>query len=73
MRLADDDVFDCGEETPQEGVHCDLGLQGAIAPLSSALGLLPLHTPDPALAATIKQVRRGLASGALTCTGRSYR
>lgn len=39
-------------------------VQGAIAPLSSALGLLPLRAPDPALGQTIEQVRQGLANGA---------
>jgi hypothetical protein len=38
-------------------------LQGAIAPLSSALGLLPFAEPDAALAQTVEQVRQGLASG----------
>lgn len=38
-------------------------LQGAIAPLSSALGLLPMGTPDPALAGTVSQVRHDLATG----------
>lgn len=37
--------------------------QGAIAPLSSALGLLPMGGRDPALAETITQVRGGLARG----------
>ena len=35
-------------------------LQGAIAPLTSALGLLPVGAPDPSLAPTVRQVRRGL-------------
>jgi hypothetical protein len=39
-------------------------LQGAVAPLSSALGLLPMGRPSPQLAAAITQVRDGLASGA---------
>ncbi len=39
-------------------------VQGAIAPLSSALGLLPMGRPDPALAGTITQVRDGLAGEA---------
>lgn len=38
-------------------------IQGTIAPLSSALGLMPLRRPDPALADTLTQVRHGLASG----------
>lgn len=38
-------------------------IQGALAPLSSALGLMPLGDPDPPLAATVRQVRRGLATG----------
>lgn len=38
-------------------------IQGAVAPLSSALGLLPIGRPDPALAETITQVRHGLRSG----------
>jgi len=38
-------------------------IQGAIAPLSSALGLMSLGNPDPALAAASGQVRRGLAAG----------
>ena len=39
-------------------------IQGAIAPFSSALGLLPVGKPDHALAETITQVRHSLASGA---------
>jgi hypothetical protein len=39
-------------------------VQQAVAPLSSALGLLPIGTPDPVLAETITQVRRDLRSGA---------
>ncbi len=39
-------------------------VQGAFAPLSSALGLIPVGTPDPALAPAVGQVRRGLADGA---------
>jgi len=39
-------------------------VQQAVAPLSSALGLLPIDRPDPVLAGTINQVRRGLRSGA---------
>lgn len=35
-------------------------LQGALAPLSSALGLLPLGTADPHLAPTLDQIRAGL-------------
>ncbi len=38
-------------------------IQGAVAPLSSALGLLPIDRPDPVLAETIAQVRHGLRSG----------
>jgi len=38
-------------------------IQGAIAPLSSALGLMPLGGPDPALASTVGQVRHALATG----------
>lgn len=38
-------------------------LQGAVAPLSSALGLLPLGTPDPALARTTDEIRQALAAG----------
>ena len=38
-------------------------LQGAIAPLSSALGLLPLGAPDPALAQTTDEIRQALAAG----------
>jgi hypothetical protein len=39
-------------------------VQQAVAPLSSALGLLPIGRPDPVLAETITQVRHGLRSGA---------
>jgi len=38
-------------------------IQGAVAPLSSALGLMPLSNPDPALAGTLVQVRDALATG----------
>jgi type II secretory pathway component PulF len=38
-------------------------LQGAVAPLSSALGLLPLGAPDPALARTTEEIRQALAGG----------
>ncbi len=38
-------------------------LQGAVAPLSSALGLLPLDTSDPAMAGTIDEIRESLAAG----------
>jgi hypothetical protein len=38
-------------------------IQGGIAPLSSALGLMPLRNPDPALAQTVSQVRHALATG----------
>lgn len=37
-------------------------IQGSIAPLSSALGLLPIGAPDPALAETLAQVRHGVAA-----------
>ena len=37
-------------------------LQGAVAPLSSALGLLPMRTPDPALAETLAQVRHDVVA-----------
>ncbi len=39
-------------------------IQGVVAPFSSALGLLPVGKPGHALAGTITQVRRSLASGA---------
>ncbi len=38
--------------------------QGAIAPLSSALGLLPVGTREPVLAQAVTQIREGLAAGA---------
>lgn len=38
-------------------------VQGAIAPLSSALGLLPLAAAGPDLAPTVQEVRSGLAEG----------
>lgn len=38
-------------------------LQGAVAPLSSALGLLPVGTSEPALAQTTDEIRQALASG----------
>jgi hypothetical protein len=38
-------------------------VQGAIAPLSSALGLMPLSDPDPALAATLSQIHHALVTG----------
>lgn len=38
-------------------------IQGAVAPLSSALGLMPMTNPDPALAEALTQVRHGLATG----------
>lgn len=39
-------------------------VQGAVAPLSSVLGLLPLGSPDQDLAPTIMQIRDGLAGEA---------
>ncbi len=39
-------------------------LQGVVAPLSSALGLLPLGAPDPALARTTDEIRQALVGGA---------
>ena len=37
-------------------------LQGVMAPLSSALGLLPMRAPDPSLAETLAQVRHDLVA-----------
>lgn len=39
-------------------------VQGAIAPLTSVLGLLPIGAPGPALAETLSQVRHGVAADA---------
>jgi hypothetical protein len=41
-------------------------VQGAVAPLSSVLGLLPTGSSDPVLAGTITQVRDDLVAGAST-------
>ncbi len=41
-------------------------LQGAVAPLSSVLGLLPLAAPQGPLAAAVRQARQDIASGART-------
>ncbi len=38
-------------------------LQGVVAPLSSALGLLPLGAPEPALAQTTDEIRQALGAG----------
>lgn len=38
-------------------------VQGAIAPLSSALGLLPVRAPGPALAPTLTRLRQHLGHG----------
>lgn len=38
-------------------------LQGALVPLTSALGLLPVAAPDPALAATLESIGAELTSG----------
>ncbi|MFN8125294.1 MAG: hypothetical protein U0R64_02095 [Candidatus Nanopelagicales bacterium] len=41
-------------------------VQGAIAPLSSVLGVMPVGTPGPGLAGTVHDVRHDLASGSTT-------
>lgn len=41
-------------------------LQGAVAPLSSVLGVLPLHPPSGALAASVEEARYALENGSST-------